>query len=131
MLEDLTVGEAQNAEPREAKPAVALMLVGRDGKVVRAIGFDDEKSLLTEKVDDERAEGLLTAKFRAVESTISKEFPKTLLRRRRVTTQRTSLKCRLSEQTAHEPFSAADELCCARCEGCSSPLLPPGEGVGG
>jgi hypothetical protein len=71
MLEDVAIREPEDTESGDAKPSVAFGLVGRGRKVVSAIRFDDDKSLFTEEVDDERSKRLLTSKFRSVESTIA------------------------------------------------------------
>jgi len=66
-VEDLAVLEAQNGEARSGEPKVARVITKRRRKVAGAICFDDEPRLPAEEVDDEGAEGLLSAKLRALD----------------------------------------------------------------
>ena len=67
VIEDLVVLEAQDREPGCGEPKVARAITERRRKVRGAICFDDEPRLLAEKIDDEGAERLLSAKLRALE----------------------------------------------------------------
>ena len=63
MVQDDVVGQTKDNKTRAGKPSIAAAIAQGLGKVRGAICFDDEACFLAEEIDDERSDGMLTAKL--------------------------------------------------------------------
>jgi hypothetical protein len=63
MLQDQAVGQPENDKTRCGKPSIAAAVAQGLGEVRGTISFDDEARFFAEEVDEEGADGMLTAEL--------------------------------------------------------------------
>ncbi len=63
VTQDEMVGQTKDDKPRGRKPGIAAAVTQGFGEMRGTLCFDDEACLLAEEIDDEGADGMLSAKF--------------------------------------------------------------------
>jgi hypothetical protein len=106
MVQDLAVGQTKDDETSCLQPSVAAAVAQRLGEVRSAIRFDDKAGFLAEEVDDERSDGMLSAKLGLHDLPAAQHGPKLLFRGRGSASQSTCLESPGAQQTRHAFLSA-------------------------
>jgi len=129
MVQDSAVGQTKDDEASRHQPSVATAVPQRLGEVWSAIRFDDEAGFLAEEVDDERSDGMLSAKLGLHDLPAAQHGPKLLFGGRGSASQSTRLESPGLQQARHALLSAPRRNRLPPFPGSGSPL-PSGEGLG-
>ena len=82
LIHHFVVPETQHSEPLPGQPRITFAIIGDLIAVLAAVEFDHQGAFETSKIDDVRAEWLLTLEFQAEEAVGAQEVPQTFLRDR-------------------------------------------------